>query len=163
VRPHRCSFVAFSKKVVPSSLSENTHLGNLRLDGGGGRLRPGSRFVGLDARVAVLAGELRALVEVVRQESRHLAAGSCLRLIDFAYHSTLGLRVRKKRRRRFRVRVYGRWCMVYGVRCRVWGVGCRAASLEVRRRYSQVSFAPLSKCIDRNRDTCEAVPRRARI
>ena len=34
-------------------------------------------------------------------------AGSYLRLIDFVYHSTLGWRVMKKRRRRLKVWVFG--------------------------------------------------------
>ena len=68
-------------------------------------------------------------------------AGSYLRLIDFVYHSTLGLRVMTKRREEgsgFRVRVRngvwfvvcglwfvvcGLWFVVCGLRFGVWGLG----------------------------------------
>ena len=56
-------------------------------------------------------------------------AGSYLRLIDFVYHSTLGLRVIKKKREDIRSVSSGEnpwsriWNLGFGIR--VWGLGCR--------------------------------------
>ena len=60
-------------------------------------------------------------------------AGSYLRLIDFVYHSTLGVRVIKKKKKHLAwhalpgvgCRVQGAGCRVQGVGCRVQGAGCR--------------------------------------
>ena len=75
-------------------------------------------------------------------------AGSYLRLIDFVYHSTLGLRViKKKKRKQFQelwwacrrtvLRMECSGCMVLGFRVeglglRVWGQGLRVKSLGCR-------------------------------
>ena len=51
--------------------------------------------------------------------------GSYLRLIDFVYHSTLGLRVIKKKKGCCAVRAQGAWCRVQGSGCRVESAGLK--------------------------------------